>query len=151
MDCKYCGMAIPPVVVPSGKLSRAQVCVACRPAALGRQASAAKATKQQRASLRRCACRNCLCPLILLRLANGKEETRRVCARCREARISTDPSIDARRERVREWASQNREKLREYYRQWRAFKGTEQRQKLLIEDVKLVRDAMRSYYQGRSR
>lgn len=148
--CKYCRKEIPLERVPSGDFSRRKVCDACRPRSFQEQAAKAKETKREQASQQQVACRKCFCPILTLRLDSGRQEQRRVCARCQEERQDHKNAAPQRkREQIKAWVAANKERVRRLEKAWKSANKeriSEDRRKLMIEDVRLVRAAARSHY-----
>lgn len=153
--CKYCQVALEDLVLPSGELSRRSVCDACRQDSPKRQAENAKATKRERFSRQVVACRHCHCPLVLMRLPNGKQEQRRVCARCHDAKLLELTEKQKKRQaQIKAWKEANKERIKILERAWKtAHKDqvSDQRRKLLIEDGGLVQQAASAFHQRQVR
>lgn len=151
--CKHCQVSLEVLVLPSGESSRRQVCDACRPTSFKQRVESATATKREKFARQVVVCRHCFCPLMLLRLSNGKQETRRICTRCHEAR-TTDLTEAQKRKRaqVKAWKEANKERVALLTKAWKSAhkeRVAEYPRKLLIEDVGLVRDAKQAHYSRR--
>lgn len=151
-SCKYCRKSFEAPLTGYGKPSRAAVCTDCKPKSRQIQAEKLSATLAERRDQTRSACKRCLCPLTLLRTSTGKEEGRRLCVRCKERRVAERGHSEQKAQSVKRWVDQNRERVREHIRAWKAANKdriSASRKKLLIEDVLLVREAMSTYYSRR--
>lgn len=101
-------------------------------------------------------CRHCYCPLLLLRLESGKEEQRRVCSQCQEARALKAPTEKQARKKaqVKAWKAANKDQVRATEKAWKEANKQApgmQRSKLLIENLRLVKDAAASHYARKAR